>query len=300
MTQLDELIASYASVMSEKERASLEAQIWSLIPKPERPPGGLGDYMHARFGAQTTYALCRQQLLRAGPCVEELWIRVAAGMPLNTAISVFRSVKGSEDVADAISKALRTYDTTGYEARSADGKVTRRRKPSRLRKPGDLAPASEVAHDRTFWKSLRSMMSEYVNSRLAGCDPMDVDKLLRRFEVDLNLLITDFQDKISDVPKRGIEILSVSRQALIAACRTLGMDPPRPNKPVDMKLASLQKKRYARVYHPDVHGGSEATRGQFESVMQAYKVLEQYNDFLPVVRKTEKPHDADAGDQNGQ
>jgi len=302
MTQLDELMASYAAVMTERERASLEAQIWSLVPKPDRPAGGLGDYMRERLGAQPTHALCRQQLLLAGARVELLWARVDAGMPLNTAISILRSVKGAEDVAVALVKALEVYDTTGYEARMPDGKVVRRRSPSRLRKSGEPGPSAEFSHDRSFWRSLRATMSGYVNARLAGCDPTDADKLLRRFEVDLNLLIADFQDAISSVPKRGIEITAISRQALFAACRTLHMDPPRIGRHVDMKLAGLQKKRLARVYHPDVHGGSEVTRGQFEAVMQAHKVCEKYNEMLPApaVKSAEKPNDPDAGDANGQ
>jgi len=297
MSQLDELIERYSSRMSERERASLEAQIWSLIPKAERPDRGLAVYMHDRFGAQSTHARCRQQLLLAGARAEALWARIESGMPLNTAVSVLRSVKGAPDPESAMAQALEDYDKTGYEARLSDGKVVRRRSPSRLRRE---APPKSVPHDRTFWRSLRATMSEYVNSRLVGCDPTDADKLLRRFEVDLNLLIADFQDAISSVPKRGIEIAAVSRRTLIASCRTLGMDPPKVGMPVDMKQATLQKRRHARVYHPDVHGGSEATRGQFESVMQAFKTLERYNEMLPASPDQQRPHEPDTGDPDGQ
>ena len=41
-------------------------------------------------------------------------------------------------------------------------------------------------------------------------------------------------------------------------------------------IANKQKRSLARLYHPDSHGGSEHTRAQYQAVIDAFLIVDQY------------------------
>lgn len=294
MSQMAELEARYASEMLEKERAALEAQIWSLVPRELRTEKhGLPGYMKAKLGASTHAARARQFLHRAGAAADPLWERVHRDMTLSTALTLMQDAydqkaaknllkKGVQEEQDALSEAvlacIKAYDESGYAANGPDGKVVRRRK--QIEVMDAPPPPVDVPSGRAFWPFLRQVVSQYVKTRLEGCDPVQVEFLIRKFEVDLNVVIEDLQDEVRKVPRGSLEAVAFSRARVIHECRTLGMDPPKPGQPVDARALQLQYKRASRAYHPDMHGGDETTLPQFKAVQDAKKFLAGYNESL--------------------
>lgn len=286
---IEDLFSLYNVQMSELERARLEARIWGLVPTGSRTKGGIGGYFRWKFGIPGYATTNRHQLHLTGEDAAPLWERIDQGMPLHTAMVILRDAKRSAQVTkislvDEIKRHIDKHDNLGVAVQTAGGKVFRRNPAGKTQVenvPSELPRATkEVSEAKNLWVAMRTMVSDYLDSRLEGCDPADVDSARRRVEADLNTVISDMQAVIRRVVNGRIDTGSVTRSQVIDACRALGMDPPSPGKAVDEKKAKLQRKLYSRQYHPDVHGGSEETRHLFQATIEAYKLLESYNEQL--------------------
>lgn len=285
---LEELSSLYNVQMTEHERARLEAQIWGLVPSSERSKGGIGGYFRRKFNIPGYAITNRHQLHLEGEVVAPLWDRIHQGMPIHTAMLILRDSRRSSQatgisLADEIKRHLEKHDNLGIAVQTSTGKVFRRNPAARATRAesveSELPRATqEVSEAKNLWAKMRTMVSEYLDARLEGCDPSDIDDTKRRVEADLNVVISDMQDAVRRAVRGRVDVESVTRRQVVDACRALGMDPPSPGKPVDEKKAKQQRKLYSRQYHPDVHGGSEETRHLFQAVNDSYKVLERYNE----------------------
>ena len=289
MSILEDLKARYAFEMTERERATLEAQIWSLVPRSDRDSTkpGMAMYMSKLFSVAHRTIRVRQYLLRAGSAADPLWDRVQKDMTLSTALNIMQEAwslkqsNSSMELSAAVIKSIEDYDKSGdYAAKSSNGKLVRRKRPNSIR--GPTSTSTSTSANKIFWNTLRAHIGDYAKSRLEGTDPVIYDRILRSFEADLNILFEDFQQELSKAPRAGLEILAVSRKVMIQACNILGMDPPKPGKPVNMKLASTQRKRFGRMYHPDVSGGSKETTDQYMAAMEAYRILQKYSENFTI------------------
>jgi hypothetical protein len=288
MTLLEELEAKYTSEMTERERAELEAQIWSLIPASVRTAArkhGMVAYMNEKFGTDLKDVRCRQRLLRFGPAADPLWDRLTGDMPTYTVISIAAEANQmSRDrgisLNDAVILCIAKYDKMGHGAKYG-GKVVRRRHPGKMEDApllGDVP--TDLPSGRGFWTQIRKLIFAYVKERLPATDETQRDILVRNFEADIKRACTDFQQALYSAPKTGLASSLVSRKRLIQACRNLGVDPPRPGQKADPDLVRKKYRVAMRTYHPDVHGGSEVTRPQYEAVEEAYKIVKKYNEDL--------------------
>jgi hypothetical protein len=305
MSALDDLEAKYGEPMSEKDRAELEAQIWALVPRDVRAKlveggerKGLVGYFHAKFSASSHQLRCRQFLQTHGAAAEPLWQRVESGLTLTSAADIMR--RAAKDVGDgavledAVKKRLEEYDSTGYETKTAGGKTVRRRPPSRLPEAegGWTPPEDEAPEGRAFWTFLRKQIASFISSKLPEGDPRVRETLLRNFEVDLNVLIADFQRDLHRSPKGSLfkPERAPSRKAVLRACTTLGIVGPRSGHPVDAVKAKAQYRAHCRAYHPDIPGGTEETRDLFQAAQAAWKTIQDYNESLKETHQdTEAP-----------
>ncbi len=261
---------------------------------------GLVGYMQDRFETPQSKSRARQFLHSAGPAADPLWERIEQDMTLHSALQIMQGAReraeGGEELAFAVRTGISDYDNFGYASRSPNGKIVRRRLPGSTAPPPSASDPTPAG--RAFWSFLRSHVMEYIKTRLPDADQHTRDGVIRRFEVDLNVLLADLQKEISKAPKQGLKaVLAVSRKSVTQACQVLNMRPPKVGQPVDMETARLQRKRHARAYHPDSHGGSEATRDQYQAVMEAFKLLETYNESLGI---TDVPVNADLGSTTGE
>ncbi len=276
---------SQSAGMSQREMAILERRIWQLAsPTLARTPGALLSKREwlSNTLETTPYAIeGRSTLLGYGDAADELWQRIAEGMPLRTCVKLMRDAKmrsavnGSE-LRDEIQKMLKEYDELPT-AVLPDGKVIHKRPPNMMPKPTEEPPEESAQDDdpKLFWANLRGMISVYFHTRLSGIDQGIVEKLWRDFEVDLKVLLDHFQHKL-DRTKRddAHRKQAVTRSQVIQACHTLHMEPP-PGK-IDAEFKKRAKRNYhklAAVYHPD-KSGTQDTRGLFDSVRAAYQILE--------------------------
>lgn len=286
---IEDLSSLYDVQMTERERASLESQIWELVPSGKRPKGGIGAYFNQQFGVTNSSCRHRHQLHLAGDDANPLWAKLESGMPLRTAVLILRQAQSSSrktrfPLHEEVERQLHRYESMGVQVKTTNGKVFRRSKAGSTHRdpiPSQLEVETKKAVDvKNFWMAMRSMVASYINTKLDGYDSMEIDSVRRRVEADLNVFLTDMQDIIRRAPKGRIELVGVTRRQVIDACRALGMDPPPPGKPVDEKKAKLQRKLYSRQYHPDVHGGSEETRHLFQAAIEGFKIIERYNQEL--------------------
>jgi hypothetical protein len=282
MAQIEDLTAEYKLCTTHREKALIESQIWDLVPQSDRVKGGIGVCLSQLLTTMSRHITLRHTILLSGSDADAMWPLLDDDMPIDTAARILtvakrRATKDRIGLAAAIQNELEEYMSLSISAKTRNGKVVRRRATSRLRKPEESRSIpSDSPQSQSFWNQLRSMVSDHVNGLLADCDPMLADRLRKDLEVDLNAVITVFQDRICRL-KSG-SVVKIKRSDLVEACRVLGMDPPAPGKSVPPDVAKRQWRTSAKVYHPDAHNGNENTRPLFEAAKNAYELIEMYNE----------------------
>jgi hypothetical protein len=115
---------------------------------------------------------------------------------------------------------------------------------------------------------------------MAGYSEEAVAVALQRLDVELKVTLGQFTSRLRN---QGASVAAVmSRRQISQACHVLHMDPPRNIIAVEwvfFEKAHRQFKAMAKEYHPDMRG-SEVTRPQFDAVMAAWRVIEQFRDSL--------------------
>lgn len=296
MTRLDDKIGEYkrrevearpheflATVpFQERERAELEAEIWALVGLEERAlVNGMGPWLAERLGGMRLPYLHRSALLGVGEAAEPFWKRVDQDMAISTATELLRTAKRlapgatGQKLLAVVVRVLQDYDARPVARTLPTGKVVKQRGTMRLPSAYDGAKRSDRgAH--TFWAKLRPILGDFLQGQMGDLGPEMGEELYRGFERDLNALCDEYQSKIMRAKKKGTTAFSVSRRQVIDASAVLAMDPPAPGEPVDLAAARRQQRRQAKLYHPDAHAGDASMRVQYERVMHAYQVLEQY------------------------
>lgn len=281
-----------------KDKAWLEKRIWDAIPIAARGASTAGDgRMRGRLlaellerGSPNEYTM-RFTLLQAYTHADLLWPRIDAGLSFYTALQTLRDARVAADrnktsVPDEIAKIL---DEPGVLSTSVNGKTFKRRNPTQLKSIEEIAAEVaatqaapvDIADARSVWPQVRTLLAGHVAERLKGTDPLLAENLWREFETDLKSLVDQMAHKLSRVAKQAQEDTllrkDLSPGKIRQACTMLSMDPPRPGKPADLKVAKKQKQRLVKLYHPDINQGNEALRPQYEAVLDAYLTLETYN-----------------------
>ena len=298
MEDYQKLIALYKNHKdgkSEKELAVLERQIWqAALPTINRTDGSLlskREWLSKEL-EETPYAIeGRSTLLGYGDVADVLWLRIRdEKLPLRTATKLMREAKQKAsmlgvEVAAALTKTLEEYDSFPA-ALLPDGSVIHKRNPSappRIVVPPPPAPVVEEVQEtgkdddpKLFWANLRGMISGYFHARLEGVDPGMIEKTYREFEGELRVILEHYQHKLdrmrrtSESQRRGM-----NRGKIIQACHVLHLDPPLGGRISEdfKKKAKKQYKTLAAKYHPD-SSGTDDTREMYESVVEAYQILE--------------------------
>ena len=280
--QMSDLVARYGAATTDREKAQIEAMIWRLTPKSERlkgPSMGIGNWFAAKYKVNAGTVTTRQRMFLAGPVANPLWDRIEKDMPLFAAVSLLRKAESyvkntGVPLADAIQRVIKNYDSLGVSAEHKDGRVVRRRKQTDLPPGGELKPDTSDKTYKSFWMNLRVSISNYLDEKLGGVEPVEANRVRRIFESDMNGLIEDLQRLVHRTG--AMKIQPISRNRLVQAFMVLGLEPSRPGKLPDMKLVNKRWKVHARAYHPDVHQGDESTRPMFEASKEAYEIIKQY------------------------
>ena len=288
-TDFKTLLREHRATHSIRRKAELEEQMWACLSIRERAPfhGRAKYFAHTLGGSQRQYGE-RMYLLNAKEN-EELWRRVEfEAMGLTTATRLHREARANAErhkipLKDALFLVLKEYDRLPQQ-KTPSGHVVHKRTPTSLsrtkqkqikkerRKAGQIRRNGDA-----FWMELRDTIREYVVAHLPDGETVEVEPVWRALETDLRVVIDDFQARLSRLRKEQREALApIKRARLRNACQTLHLDPPTKNSPLNMAKVRKQKRVLARAYHPDAHGGDESMRAQYDAVLEAYRIIEQW------------------------
>ena len=177
----------------------------------------------------------------------------------------------------AIKKMVDDYNQLEIVGSSGEGNL-RRRKPTQFRSDRF---ANKRVTKKSVWSKIRTEIEVYINNQLADADPIVARKIKTEVELDLQCILTDIQAKIARTRKAEKKLnyeKTISYKMVCEACDILSMDPPLPRQKVNLKLAKKQKRLQVHLYHPDKNYGDDSLRTQYEAVIHAYELLEEYND----------------------
>lgn len=267
--------------LSHHERARLEEELWLSLSEKERKAIGGGRerpyWLKKRLGGTYCEYRSRYSLYYAGSDAELLWPKVDnEHMPIGTAVKFLAKAKRlakqrGYEVTDALRELLYRYDEQQgelYDVYSHGKYVGKARRKS-------------IYKGKSAWGRVTNEIAALFDQELHHLPTFESSRLKREFEVDLKLLIDNWQSKLARVRATKRAVQKIEHQQIVDACDTLVMDPPDVGKPVDLRIARRQQRRLGKLYHPDVCG-NESLRPKYEAVNQAYTVLETYNESLAV------------------
>jgi hypothetical protein len=272
--------------LTNRERATIEYEIWERwTERTDQRRVILRDLL----GVNTSDSESRSSLKSCGSAANPLWDRVESKqMPLSTAADIVKAARAEArrsplTVGEIIEQKAREYDARPFTKKSRSGQVFRWGPPQ---KPGFKSTSKPLTEDdRAFWKWIRENIGNYAKAKLQNVDPIVAEEAIKRFEVEMRAMIDDLQGRVSRASHEGSKRTQqgsflIARESLSEACFTLSIDPPRWGAHVDIEKAQRQKKKLVQLYHPDKHGGDESLRPQYDKVLEAFQVIEDYNDML--------------------
>ena len=283
MSLMDDLIKQYKdgeAVLSQKEKARIEQDLWDLTTPEDRKTEYRRDYLKRILGLSISETEARSRLLNAGPDVQVLWDRVERKeLSIRTASDILararqHALQVGIRLSESLPRYIEEYDSRANVRTTPNGAQVRYDFKHKIRE--DLTKESQ------FWVALGNSIVEFVESKWPAIDPSDLTILTKEFKTDLKIITSHFQSKIQRAVERNSSTkkaapVAVDRKSLIRACITLHMDPPKDGAPVDMVKVSKQKRVLARTYHPDTTGGDEVLNEKYLAVMEAFDVLEAYS-----------------------
>lgn len=277
--RLQELVGRHAECKTQRALALVEFEIMLMAPK-EIPRANYNEMFgwQAKLLNETVYSLrMRRDLHLAGDAVEPLWVRVDSGLSLGTASRILKEARRNRDVvgyAKAVDDALAKF---GYKSeREVEVEEV------------SLPPPESITSSRALFNVLRNTLMHYLQQQLNSIPEQDRELLVNEFERDISGVIHLHGAKWRRMALTQREQRMVTRAQFHRALLTLHMDPPKHGTELTqlLKQANKQKRTLARMYHPDLHGGSNETKPQYEAVIEAFLVVQQYvkeNENRPVL-----------------
>lgn len=259
--------------LSNIEKAELEQEIWNQTDKVIRKSMLRRDYLSKLLGVMTSETDRRGTLYNIRDKIPELWKLIADGMDVRLAYEIYtiakcRSTKARSDVGDLVRDVLEDIEKFKIKPhRTSLGLENIKRLKETVRQTQD-----------TPWKDMLGIFTERCGVMKVS-DLITREKIIAEFEAELKTLFLTVQTRVKRATKVGITPITQSRFDVVAACRTLGMDPPSVGGLVDITKAKSAKRKLALAYHPDTVG-NDKTRELYENVLEAFSLIETYNEGL--------------------
>jgi hypothetical protein len=294
MTDLKTLVARHRELVAAggapRALAEIERQLLAYAPSTKNFTLKL-KFVAQVVGTKQYEVGNRYEIFRAEPASHVIWEYVERGLPYGTArrlIADARRAAGSRDHVAARRHLEAALAALGY--RSPDTTEVRAEVPVPARERDDDDPLQEAigldwSTSREFWKQLRKAIVDYVADKLRDADETERAQLLEELETDVGVVLNQHSQKWARRAAAAAERKKVTRHALNQALRTLHLDPPKRGQALATVLAQAKKQQraLARTYHPDALGGSDHLRGQYQAVIEAFVIVEQY------VKENESP-----------
>lgn len=295
--RLETLIEEYKrtkSNLNERQKAELENEIWFVygtIQGTKKREERRAWFVSKFEGTQAEYDH-RQSLINAGKEIDPIWRRLNKGMARHTAIRLFRearqrfhSVSFSENppkdlsLLSSIDEVLKEYDKIEFERRTKDGKIHRASKPySGKPAKNDKDPINNA---QKFFQHVRVLTDEFLKERLKTVDPYFAKELSEEYVDWIREGYNDLRKKVlkhrADAKKERVS--KIGRIRFQNACEILAIRGIF-GKPIDLMGAKKSKMQRVKQLHPDKNDGSRETEREFQSVVEAYDLLEAYSEQL--------------------
>lgn len=290
--KLTYLVDMYKLAKTEKERAEVETLFKPYVPYKV----AFREFLHDKLPAGKKAIAMRATLLALGDVAAPLWERIDGPdrMGLNTALELARSARDEKTekvTLHSVQAVLKEYDTwpsrKDQDGRSIKYRPLNKVLPMKWRegqRKGEKKGKKNEDNDTHFWRNLRESLISFIGKKMEGLDPTIAHQQAKRMESDLKTMVEEWQSKLHSARIHGFTNsvdTSVRRSAVLDACRTLSLDPPKVGQEANLKKARINKLRLAREYHPDVNTQHD-TRENYQAVIGAYKILEQYNEQFAV------------------
>lgn len=258
--------------MKELEQARSERALYDAAPSEERRQhNGIGNWAAAKLGVTVNSASKRNRLFMAGDIAMPLWRAIEHDrMTLTTAVDLLMRAQSQSESVESV---IQEWRTTGYAVTDERGNVSRRLPARAKAKAVKIQPLSD--------KPGRQRVREAFASWASNAAPEILDEAM----TELDALMESTHNRIYQRARRRAAI--IPRTAIVNACHTLGIRIPKPGQPVDIKNARKAQRNMLRAAHPDVVGDN-SQHGVFQSINDAFSILQLYNDQLNV--KTEEPN----------
>lgn len=297
MTDLKTLVARHRELVAAggapRALAEIERQLLAHAPSTKNFT------LKLKFVAQTVgvkqYEVGnRYEIFRAEPASHVIWEYMERGLPYGTARRMLADARRSAGARDHVAVrrhlevALAALGYRSPEAPSVRSELPAS-EPAPLRARDDDPLQEAIGLDwstsREFWKQLRKAIVDYVADKLRDADETERAQLLEELETDVGVVLNQHSQKWARRAAAAAERKKVTRHALNQALRTLHLDPPKRGQALATVLAQAKKQQraLARTYHPDALGGSDHLRGQYQAVIEAFVIVEQY------VKENESP-----------
>lgn len=230
----------------------------------------------ARQTGCTVYDLRnRRSLWLLDDLVDPLWELIAQGtLPTGTAARLATEAQrrvGKTDRDGFVLELRRSLHRQGYIQPSDEDE-----------EPQASLPQPPEAHEwddqREFWSRMQTSLGAFAAEKLKSFPEHERDLLVSELSRDLSSAFQTHMQRWNRLLRTQQEAKRISRYQLRSALLILHMDPPKRGSKLDTLLtkAKSQKKQLARMYHPDSNAGREHLRGQYQAVIEAYLVVEQY------------------------
>ena len=294
LEKLEDLKHAYEKASTEKERAEIELQFWTVHGVDARRQRiQCDDFLYESLGSSRYESKHRLFLIRLGAIAEPLWPLVEGEMTLATAAVLARKARITQIVgeenpeASSISRVLTAYNKLPVKKLVSPGKFVRmararqrsRKKTTTGHKPSATSPEQSHAREETngssFRARIRALVLENLTERLRGSDEFVIQEEMVRFETDLKILLEDLDDRVHERRRENATVEKfIRRRDFEDACRVLHLDPPKKIDSAFEKIAKRNFKELARQYHTDVSGTD--TKAAFNAVMKAWKVIQAF------------------------
>ena len=291
MITLDDAIRYYTekrmNELRARDRAQVEALVWSMTPKNERlTPGGrgrsdIGEFFVAQGADGYNDVKFRHTLHRALGTESMLWDEIETkGMTLSAAARVLRNAieirkQTGGGLEHAISAALDSYHGEHRETR-----VSQRGTKYKVRSPNIRPKTTPFARGKAQTKlftEVRAAIEAYVTEALAGMPEYEANDARLEIVSEFDLAVLS----AARIVARAHHLVEEpKREAVRDACLRLGIATPYNGRAPDMQAAKKAYRGMVLQLHPDRRGGTDDTREALEAAIAAYTTLEDYMLYL--------------------
>lgn len=314
MSELEDKILAYMDVshtLNSRQKAVSEREIWELHQK-EKPdkPGVKREWLKEMFGGAAGEYAYRGQILEQGEWAEDLWGLLDRNINYFTVAEIMRTAKKEADVRgiprrDAVRTQISLLEKNGLRQEASTGKwvrksrtpvqpivttngVDKEKEAIHAEVEGLFSFGTQNAKGKTLLLRVEALVDGYVKESVVSSNDVQEFHLQLVKEEFLSFVreaCEDFRRHVLSVKaqiRREDRKQKVSREALRHAGDVLGLVPAF-GKPIDLKAAKKLMFKRCSPLHPDRFVGqprSEVREREYQSIIDAYKVMELYNEGL--------------------